>query len=133
MITFLPGLLSPLHLACYSRCQKEAEEKKKTFQKVSHKMKEITARYPEKEAPQEEMTPNIKLFYDVYNHIDELSLKELKVLRKYCSTVDDVNPMRPIREMDSAIEVFRISRLGDTIDHHIKEKKKEILPRRLQR
>lgn len=96
-------------------------------------MKEITARYPEKEAPQEEMTPNIKLFYDVYNHIDELSLKELKVLRKYCSTIDDVNPMRPIREMDSAIEVFRISRLGDTIDHHIKEKKREILPRRLQR
>lgn len=93
-------------------------------------MKEITVRYPEKEATEEEMTPNIKLFYDVYNHIDELSLKELKVLRKYCCTIDDVNAMRPIKEMDSAIEVFRISRLEDTIDHHIKEKKRGTLSRR---
>lgn len=130
MITFLPSMLSPLHLACYSRSQKEAEEKKRRFQKLSQEMKEITVKCHEKKVPQEEMSPNIKLFYDVYHHIDDLSLKELKVLREYGSLLDDVNCMRPIREMDSAIEVFRISRLEDTINHHIKEKKRETFPRR---
>lgn len=132
MITFLPGLLSPLHLACYSRCQKELEEKEKTFKKVSQKMREITIRYPEDKVSQEEMTPNIKLFYDVYSHIDDLSLKELKVLRKYCCTIEDVNSIGPIEQMEDSMEIYRISRLEDTIDHHIKEKKKEKnpLPRR---
>lgn len=97
-------------------------------------MKEITTRYPENNTQKEEMTPNIKLFYDVYNHIDDLSLKELKVLRKYCCTIEDVNSIGPIEQMESSIEIFRISRLEDTIDHCIKEKKKVIhLPRRFQR
>lgn len=98
-------------------------------------MEEITARYPESNTQQEEITPNIKLFYDVYNHIDDLSLKELKVLRKYCCTIRDVNSIGPIEQMENPIEVYKISRLEDTINHHIKEKKKESnhLPRRFQR
>lgn len=122
MITFIPGMLSPLHLACYSRSQKEAEEKKKRFQKLSQKMKEITTRYKE---DQEQESSNVELFYDVYHHIDDLSLKELKVLREYCSLLDDVNCMKSIQKMESSLEVFRVTRLEDTISDRIQKSKEK--------
>lgn len=126
MITFMPDLLSPLHLACYSRCQREREEEEKDFQKVSQKMRKIMTRYPENETSQDGVTSNVKLFYDVYNHIDDLSLKELKVLRRYCCTIGEINCMVPIKQMENPIEVDRISRLEDTIDNHIKEQKAKV-------
>ncbi len=125
MITFIPNMLSPLHLACYSRSQKELEEKKRRFQRLSQKMKEITTRYKEEEEDQEQEPSNVELFYDVYHHIDDLSLKELKVLREYCSLLKDVNCMKSIQKMEDSLEVFRVTRLEDTISEHIQKSKEK--------
>ncbi len=84
IVLFFPEKLSVLHLASFHKSIITKE--KKELLKLSKKMLKIIARFSETDLQiyqQAENQNNISLFFDVYNKRNDLTLKELKVLRDY--------------------------------------------------
>lgn len=89
LILFVPKLLSPLHLASYSYYKKDIEREKR-LNKLSKKMLIIANRYTKaKEIILLSDISRVELFYMVYNQMDYLESKELKILRDFCFALNN--------------------------------------------
>lgn len=128
LILFVPKLLSPLHLASYYSYKKGIEREKR-LNKLSKKMLVIANRYTKAE----EMIllndiSRVELFYMVYNQMDHLELRELKILRDFCCALNNpydltiVREGEPEREDDIYYKYKNV--LDDTIESNIKGKAK---------
>lgn len=90
ILLFAPETLIPLHLA--SLYKSSITKDKKQLLKLTKKMLEVNSRLKEKNILSNQyniIDNNVKLFYDVYNNKDSLTLNELKVLKKYCYVLKD--------------------------------------------
>jgi len=100
IVLSVPQLLSPLHLASY-HSYKMGNERKKKLKRLSRKMFLINSRFTNLEDNQLDLLEDInhvELFHQVYNHVDELSVKELKVLRDFCYALDNPYDLRISRD-----------------------------------
>lgn len=121
IVLFAPGILSPLTLASLYESSNTTQKKK--LLKLSKKMLKIIKRISREDSEIQELTSNIKLFYEVYNKRDILTLEELEILRNFCYAFEDKNshvitrPYEEERENDIYCKYSRI------IDELIEEKK----------
>lgn len=83
IITIAPSFLSPLHLAAYSYCKKE-DEKKRQLKKSQKRIENIIKQTPT--CNQNIDYNNFKqVFFELYNNIDFLSIRDLEILREFCT------------------------------------------------
>lgn len=118
LILFVPELLSPLHIASY-KYWLDSKECEKQLNGLSKKLAKIQYRLTGKE---EEMDPK-ELFCKITQHLDSLSLKELKVLHQFSDIIykQDRLDLRIHRKDEEIIE--SILEYGEVIDEYIDEKK----------
>lgn len=121
IILFVPQLLSPLHLASYHSYQ-IGKEREKKLKRLSKKMILIKSRFGDVEEEQLNSLDNIdrvELFYQVYHHLNDLTIKELKILRDFCYALNDQYDLRISRsDKESEQDVYYRyrSQIDDFID-----------------
>lgn len=92
IVLVAPKSLSTLHLASYHKSIITKE--KKELLHLSKKMLKIVSRFSQEDLQihkQTETQDNIHLFYDVYDKKNDLTLKELKILRDYYYLIKNNN------------------------------------------
>lgn len=92
VVVFVPNI-SPLHLVSYKTGIEESQ-RKRSLSKYKKKMIRILDKFPQSEIYPRQELDTIQLFYQVYNHIDELTVKELKVLSNFCYLLDNKYDLR---------------------------------------
>lgn len=98
VVLSVPHLLSPLHLASYHTYKLDQERKRK-LKRLSKKMVFIKNRFTNSDQKDSlEDINHVELFHQVYNHIDELKVKELNVLRDFCYALYDPYDLRISRD-----------------------------------
>lgn len=117
LVIFVPGL-SPLYIASY-KYGIDSEECEKELKRLSKKLVKINYRLTGRET----QTDSKELFCEICKQMDSLSLKELKVLRKFCNAIDKQNglDLRIHRHEDKIIDF--ISKHRNIIDEYIDSKK----------
>lgn len=129
IVLFAPKALSPLHLASFYKSRQTKERKE--LLKLSKKILKINTQISLndlKNYQQDITSNNIKLFNDVYKRKNDLTLRELKILRNYCLLLK--NNYRPvinehyIYENKDFIDSNCNEILDEIIDKKTKTKKK---------
>lgn len=123
-IIFLPSLLSPLHIAGHQLSIEDSNRQKKIL-KLSKKMLKIVNHFSQSDSQSNEdfkQLSNVELFYKVYNRIEELSLKELTVLRDFCYALYDKYDLRITRDWEEECENDIYDKYSEVIDKILKEK-----------
>lgn len=121
IVLFAPRILSPLTLASLYESSNTTQKKK--LLKLSKKMLKIIKRISREDSELQELTSNIKLFYEVYNKREFLTLEELEILRNFCYAFEDKNSLvitRPYEEERENDIYYKYSRM---IDELIEEQK----------
>lgn len=124
-ITFLPGMLSPLHIAGH-KLSIDEYNREKEITKWSKKMLQITTRFSKDNSElskQSKQLDNVELFYIVYNRMDDLTLKELKILRKFCYALRDKYDLTIKRDHEKESEDDIYEKYSDIIDNFIDGKR----------
>lgn len=116
LITFFSNMLSPLHIAAHIMSIEDLEREKKLL-KLSKKMLKIVNRFKELEYD------NIKLFYEVYNKKENLSVKELQTLRDFCYALEDKYDLTIKKSPDEEKEYDIYYKYSEELDKFLEEKK----------
>lgn len=124
ILLFAPETLSPLHLA--SLYKSPITKNKKQLLKLTKKMLEVYRRLEENDILSNQFNiidNNIKLFYDVYNNKDNLTLKELKILKKYCYTLKNNCSFTTIKCYSEGMEKYNYDQCSKTLNKLIDQKR----------
>lgn len=133
ILLFAPGTLSTLHLAsCYgssgsssTSCSSSSHENSRTKQekellKLSKRMLKVATRLSENGSEKDNRTQNnVELFYDLYNKRDNLTLKELKLLRDFYDILRHNNCFA----VTESCETIKCYEYSEAIDELIDEKR----------
>lgn len=117
-------LSNPLFITSYLSSIEDKERNKK-LNKLSRKMLPIANNFTRLEVPESLNDINrVELFYKVYEHIDHLTLKELKILRDFCYALNDKYDLTIKHGIETEDEIYRkySSELDDLIEKRAKEK-----------
>lgn len=126
--TILGGIIilfinNPLCIASYYWGIEDNERNKK-LNRLSRKMLPIANNFTKKESPCALDNINrVELFYKVYENIDYLTLKELKILRNFCYALEDRYDLRIKHEVETEDEIYR--KYSSELDEKLEKREKE--------
>lgn len=129
LILFVPQLLSPLHLASYYTYKKN-KEREKELNRLSKKMILIVNRSVKAEKEKINSLDDInyvELFYRVYGQVDNLPLRELRILRNFCYTLHnpyDLTIIKGDQKTESEDEIYY--KYSNILDDYMEKKRKII-------
>ncbi len=109
-----------LHLA--SLRESSITKEKKRLLKLSKKVLNISVRLSNDIIENDNIiVDNVQLLYEVYNHIDDLTKKELNILREFCYLLKQTNSFN----LEKKIDIKSYYQYIDVIDNSIELKKSE--------
>lgn len=114
-----------LHLA--SLRESSITKEKKKLLKLSKKIVSIATKFPPNEIEDSEqyanMDCNVKLFFEVYNKMEYLTLKELRLLYDFCYILRRQGYFSVIKDNDAKEAINRYNQYSDNIYELIELKK----------
>lgn len=99
ILLFAPETLNTLHLASLYNDSKSKERIRK-IKICRKKIYKIIIRFKENDLEYYKQLNNVQLFYTIYNKMEYLDQKELKILRDFCYSLSDKYDLRIRRDED---------------------------------
>lgn len=99
ILLFIPETLNTLHLASLYNDSKSKERIRK-IKICRKKVYKIIIRFKENDLEYYKQLNNVQLFYTIYNKMEYLDQKELKILRDFCYSLSDKYDLRIRRDED---------------------------------
>lgn len=125
IILLFPQRLSPLHLASYYTDKKE-KEREKRVNELAKKMKSIANHYTTIEGKTDAIDNHhhVALFYQVYEHLDSLTVRELKIVRDFCDALYNPYDLRIVTNEEIETEEKIYYQYHDILDATIEKRGK---------